>query len=148
MPAEFTTESTNFLSAMSGAVDPRTGMYGYNISIAHLTGNSGLGPGLSVVLSYSPLNINNNGLGIGITLPLSQYDKDTGTLQLSTGENYKVTEANNTLHLIHAHTLNFRTEIRDDGYYIFHKDGVTEKLSAPDKGGHLKVTENLMVIAV
>ncbi len=99
--SDFTSQSGNFLSAFSGAVDPRTGMYNYNFSVAHLTGNAGLGPSMPVVLCYSPLNTTNTGYGIGVNLPVSSYDKSTRTLQLSSGERYKVSEANHALNIIH-----------------------------------------------
>ncbi|OKB66575.1 hypothetical protein BHU62_11920 [Serratia marcescens] len=143
MSSDFTTQSTNFLSAQSGAVDPRTGMYGYNISVAHLSGNSGLGPELPVLLRYSPLQRENNGFGIGVTLPVTSYDKSTRTLQLSTGESYKVIESGNILHVIHAKPINFKAEVREDGYYISYKNGITEILTAPDKAG-IKVTEVIL----
>lgn len=138
---DFISQSSNFISAFSGAVDPRTGMYAYNFMVAHLTGNAGLGPALPVALSYSPLTSANTGFGIGVTLPLSSYDKSTRTLQLSTGERYKVSETNSKLNIIHAKPVNFRAEIRDDGYYLLYKNGTTERLTAPRKGGNMKVTE-------
>lgn len=140
---DFTSQSGNFISAFSGAVDPRTGIYGYNFSIAQLTGNGGLGPSMPITLSYSPLTGTNTGFGSGVTLPTSSYDKSTRTLLLSTGEHYKVYEANNILNIIHAKPINFRVEIRDDGYYIFYKNGITERLTAPKKSASLKVTEEI-----
>ena len=142
--SDFTSQSGNFLSAFSGAVDPRTGMYNYNFSVAHLTGNAGLGPSMPVVLCYSPLNTTNAGYGIGVNFPVSSYDKSTRTLQLSSGERYKVSEANHALNIIHSKPVNFRAEIREDGYYIFYKNGVTERLTAPSKGGSMKVAEEII----
>ncbi|WP_157861779.1 RHS repeat-associated core domain-containing protein [Erwinia tasmaniensis] len=144
MAQSFTSQSANFLSACSGAVDPRTGMYGYNFAIARLTGNTGLGPDFSAALSYSPLTSDNAGFGTGISLAVSRYDKSTRTLLLSTGERYQVSEAGGVLNIIHAKPINFRTEIRDDGYYIFYKNGSVEKLTAPSTGGNIKVTEAIL----
>lgn len=143
MSSEFISQSSNFLSALSGEVDPRTGMYGYNVSIAHLSGNAGLGPTLPVVLSYSPLGVVNTGFGIGVSLSTTRYDTTTRTLQLSTGESYKVKETASSLQVIHAKPINFKTEVRDDGYYIFYKNGTTERLTAADKPGKVKVTESI-----
>lgn len=140
---DFTSQSSNFISAFSGAVDPRTGMFTYNFMVAHLTGNAGLGPSMPVALSYSPLTCANIGFGIGVTLPLSSYNKSTRTLQLSTGERYKVSETSKSLNIIHAKPINFRAEIRDDGYYLLYKNGTTERLTAPSKGGNMKVTEDI-----
>lgn len=144
MAQSFTSQSANFLSACSGGVDPRTGMYGYNFAIAHLTGNAGLGPDFSAALSYSPLTNDNAGFGTGISLAISRYDKSTRTLLLSTGERYQVSEAGGVLNIIHAKPINFRAEIRDDGYYIFYKNGSVEKLTAPSTGGNIKVTEAIL----
>lgn len=139
----FTSQSSNFISAFSGAVDPRTGMYNYNFVVAQLTGNAGLGPSMPVALSYSPLTPTNTGFGTGVILPVSRYDKSTRTLELSTGERYKVSETSNALNIIHTKPVNFRTEIREDGYYILYKNGATERLTAPTKGGNIKVTEKI-----
>jgi len=143
MSESFTTQATNFLSALSGSVDPRTGMYGYNISIAQLKGNAGLGPELPVVLSYSPLTTTNSGFGTGVSFPITKYDKGTRTLYLSTGEKYRVAETGNTLTVIHAKNINFKVSVDDDGYYIKYKSGVVEKLTSPSKGGNIKVTETI-----
>lgn len=144
MATDFTTQSSNFLNALSGEVDPRTGLYGYNVSIAHLSGNAGQGPTLPVVLSYSPLGVVNTGFGIGVSLSITRYDTTTRTLQLSTGESYKVTETSSSLRVIHAKPINFKAEVRDDGYYIFYKNGTTERLTAADKPGKVKVTETII----
>lgn len=143
MSSDFTTQTANFLSAISGSVDPRTGMYGYNITLAQLNGNAGLGPSLPLTLTYSPLTTTNNHYGTGFTLPVTTYNQDTGTLQLSTGESYKVTESGNTLHVIHAKPLNFKTEILEDSYRIIYRDGTIETLSSPNKAGKQKVTEKI-----
>lgn len=144
MSEQFISQSSNFISAFSGAVDPRTGMYGYNFTLAHLIGNAGLGPELPITLSYSPLTTNNSGFGTGVTLQVSFYDKGNRTLQLSTGERYRVNEAGGILNVIHAKPLNFRISIRNDGYYIFYKNGITECLTSPSKGGNIKVTERII----
>lgn len=143
MSSDVTTQSSNFLSALSGSVDPRTGMYGYNIVIAQLKANAGLGPNLSLTLTYSPLKPLNDGYGTGFTLPVTTYNKSTRTLQLSTGESYKVTESGSTLHIIHAKPINFKAFIDDDSYRIVYRDGTTETLSSPNKAGNLKVTEKI-----
>lgn len=144
MSSDFTSQSSNFLSALSGSVDPRTGMYGYNILIAQLSGNGGLGPNLPLTLTYSPLKTTNDHYGTGFTLPVTTYNKNTRTLQLSTGESYKVTESGSTLRVIHAKPINFKAEVHDDGYRIIYRDGKIETLSSPNKAGNLKVTEKIL----
>lgn len=143
MSADFTSFSSNFISASSGGVDPRTGMYNYQFSIATLTGNAGLGPNLNIGLAYSPLTTTNIGFGSGFSLLFSRYDKSTKTLQLSTGESYKVTEVGNKINILYAKPQHFRIKVQDDGYYIYHKDGTIERLTAPKKGGDIKVTETI-----
>lgn len=144
MSSNFTSQSSNFLSALSGNVDPRTGMYGYNIQIAQLNGNGGLGPNLPLTLTYSPLKTTNDHYGTGFTLPVTAYNKSTRTLQLSTGESYQVNEYGSALHIIHAKPINFKAEIHDNGYHIIYRDGKTEILSSPNKAGALKVTEKII----
>ncbi|MDR7344271.1 YD repeat-containing protein [Pantoea alhagi] len=144
MATEFTSQSENFISALTGEIDPRTGAYGCRFTLAQLAGNAGLGPEIPVILNYSPLSTGNSGFGIGVTMPLSSYNKSTRTLQLSSGEQYKVTENSNKLYILHATPINFRVEKRNDGYYIFYKNGTTEILTAPGKAGDMKVVETIL----
>lgn len=86
------TQASNFLSAVQGSVDPRTGMFSFNFQLAHLRANNTLGPQLPMCLNYSPMNAGNVfGLGNGVSLGLTSFDDRNGKalLQLSTGEQYK-----------------------------------------------------------
>lgn len=144
MSTSFTSQATNFISALNGEVDPRTGMYGYNITLAQFTGNAGLGPGISIVLSYSPLNTENTGYGNGFIMQVTRYDRSSGMLHLSTGESYKVIESGNNLRVLYSKPVNFKTAIKNDGYYIYYKNGTTEVLTPANKAGDIKVTEKII----
>lgn len=144
MSENFTSSASNFINTSSGNVDPRTGMYNYSFSVATLAGNAGLGPNLNVAVSYSPLTTTNTGFGTGFSLPVTRYDKSTQTLQLSTGESYKVNEVDNKLNVLYSKNIHFRTEVKNDGYYIYYNDGTVERLTAPGKGGDIKVAEIIM----
>ena len=90
----FVTQAVNFLSTVTGGVDPRTGLYNITLSFGTVTGNRGLGPALPLALSYSPLNTQNIGFGVGVSLGHSVYTRDIDgnprMLSLSTGETYGV----------------------------------------------------------
>ena len=72
---DFVTQATNFVSAISGAVDPRTGLYGLNINLGTFVGNRALGPHLPLSLRYSPLNGMDFGLGKGFKLAVTAYNE-------------------------------------------------------------------------
>ncbi|WP_427184120.1 RHS repeat domain-containing protein [Bordetella bronchialis] len=98
----FVSQAGNFSSAVSGQVDPRTGLYGTNITLGKIIGNQGIGPAWPVTLQYSPMTIiqGNQGtdlnLGDGITLCMSMYDTQNQMLIMSTGESYPVDESAGT----------------------------------------------------
>lgn len=86
------THGGNFLSAVQGSVDPRTGIFSFNFALAQLCANNTLGPQLPLSLNYSPLTAGSpSGLGNGVTPGLTRFDDRNGKqlLQLSTGEQYK-----------------------------------------------------------
>ncbi|MEV0538092.1 hypothetical protein, partial [Kitasatospora sp. NPDC050463] len=85
----FFTQAGNFASAVTGGVDPRTGLFNVQVVLGNLVGNRNLGPSLPLVLGYSPLSSANTGLGQGVTLGLTTYDTDARLLALSSGERYK-----------------------------------------------------------
>ncbi|KHD27462.1 hypothetical protein [Xenorhabdus nematophila] len=97
--ANFFTQATNFTSAVSSGVDPRTGLFNAHVTLGHLIGNYNHGPSLPLTLSYSPLTTVDIGFGQGFSLGLSIYDSDSHLLVLSTGEQYKVLENNNGVFL-------------------------------------------------
>ncbi|HGE8462146.1 hypothetical protein PTR02_05850 [Serratia nevei] len=122
----FFTQASNFISAVSGGVDPRTGLYGINITLGQLVANDRRGPVLPLSLSYSPLNTTDIGFGIGFALGLSSYhgDAQSGLLTLATGERYQVIDGG-----IQQKKLdNFRFDMSEDNYRILHKDGSVELL--------------------
>lgn len=96
----FVSQAGNFTSAVAGQVDPRTGLFGANITLGKIIGNRGLGPVLPIVASYSPMATLQGGqgqvvgLGAGISFNFSVYqpnvEQNYGLLLLSTGERYVV----------------------------------------------------------
>lgn len=84
------TSAGNFISAVQGSVDPRTGLFNVHLPLANIHTNSLMGPALSLDLLYSPLSTVNNGFGSGFRLNLSQYNANTRQLLLSNGEEYRV----------------------------------------------------------
>ncbi|MBV7515712.1 RHS repeat protein [Pseudomonas sp. PDM25] len=125
--SEFFSQATNFVSAVYGRVDPRTGLYGININSGHLVANKLMGPILPLVLSYSPISTTNVGLGVGVSFGMSIYEGDSqsGLLSLGSGERYRVESG-----MVQQKKLDsFRFNMDGDNYSIFHKDGGVEILT-------------------
>ncbi|MDX7990688.1 RHS repeat domain-containing protein [Xenorhabdus littoralis] len=137
----FFSHAHNFQSAVTGSVDPRTGLFNYMLLVAQLTGNNHLGPSLTVALSYSPLNTKNTGFGIGFALGLTQYDRQNRLLMLSSGERYKVTETDNTVYLkqYKQDVVRFEKDTVQNVYRVIHKSGLIEVLTGAENGYDLKV---------
>lgn len=132
MNDSFTSQTSNFISAMSTGVDPRTGQFMVNLPVISLTGNHQLGPELPLSLSYSSLNNINSGFGTGFALSLTQFNNRTHLLELSNGEKYRVSPGTDK---VRNQTLNsFRFVFTNgqgdgEGYTLFWKDGKTERLT-------------------
>lgn len=131
--SSFFTQACNFMSAISGKVDPRTGTFNLNMNLGTVNGNNQLGPKFPVVLSYSPLVKDDIGFGIGVTLGITRYDKgeDKNTLFLSTGEQYTIEETGDEVFVNQKKLNNFKftkLSVGDDNgvYQIIHKKGDIE----------------------
>ncbi|WP_116137538.1 RHS repeat protein [Trinickia diaoshuihuensis] len=138
--SSFVTHATNFLSAISGAVDPRTGLYGVNIDLGKFVGNRALGPALPLSLRYSPLETMNFGFGKGFKLNTTFYRRGVvaqpRALLLSTGEQYAVAEGNGDVAVLQQRlkSFTFATQRNSNsdvtGYLVAHKSGSLEFLGA------------------
>lgn len=123
----FYTGAGNFLSAIQGGVDPRTGLFTVNLPLVNLRSGDLAGPGLNLALRYSPLSDRDDGFGRGFTFNLTRYDIIERRLHLSTGESYPVSSGGTK---VRQHKLrNFITETQD-GYIsrVIHKSGLVEEL--------------------
>lgn len=132
MNESFTSQTSNFISAMSTDVDPRTGQFMVNLPVVSLVGNHQLGPELPLSLSYSSLNNINSGFGTGFALSLTQFNNKTYLLELSNGEKYRVIPGTDKVRNQKLNSFRFVfTNGRGDGegYTIFWKDGKTERLT-------------------
>jgi RHS repeat-associated protein len=141
--ADFYTQSSNFVSAVAGGMDPRTGLFSATIPLGKLVGNNELGPILDLALAYSPLSAESNGFGTGCSLGLSRYDTDTGSLSLSNGERYRVLETSTGAILQQKKLKNLRFERQADAYKIIYPTGLVEVLTGPDNAYSMKVPVRL-----
>ncbi|MDE9437907.1 RHS repeat-associated core domain-containing protein [Xenorhabdus bovienii] len=144
------TQAGNFSSAISGGVDPRTGLYNLNLSLGTVKGNGGLGPDFPVTLSYSPLAQGSDmGFGDGVSLGFSTYDASSGRLSLSTGEQYQVNWSGqgNKLNIRQKKLDSYHMEKLDGkAYKIIHCSGDLEFLQGFDYGGDLKLPKQLVSV--
>ncbi|MGW3230857.1 RHS repeat-associated core domain-containing protein [Kitasatospora sp. NPDC001095] len=145
------TQAANFTSAVSGGVDPRTGLFNIQIALGNIVGNRNLGPSLPLSLSYSPLTRTDVGFGRGVSLGLTAYDSSERLLTLSTGEQYKVDdpETGTDVFLRQKKLDTLRvTKDKDKGWYrIVHKSRDVEILTGPGIGPDLKVPTALLTPA-
>lgn len=138
------TQAFNFSSAVQSGVDPRTGLYGSQIALTPLVGNALRGPHLNLALSYSPWSQGPSLFGEGWCLGgLSFYDRDTKTLSLSTGEQYKVKESQDRVWIPEQKLKSFRFEKLEDTYRVIHKSGLVESLKIRS-GYSLQVTDQII----
>ncbi|MEN2416719.1 RHS repeat-associated core domain-containing protein [Streptomyces rimosus] len=141
----FFTQAGNFGSAMTGGVDPRTGLFHFGVELGRLVGNRNLGPSLPLVLSYSPLSRADMGFGPGFSLGLTSYDTGSGQLlALSTGEQYKVESISGNLLLRQKKLDTVHFSQTDDSYRVVHKSGDVEILNGPGRGPKVKVPTDLL----
>lgn len=141
----FSTQAGNFVNALETSVDPRTGQFMVNLPLVSIAGNRGLGPELSLSLSYSPLNSRNYGFGNGFSLGISRFNNKSNSLELSSGETYRVTPGTDNVNNQKLDTFRFMyTNGSDDsdGYTITWKEGVTEFLT--DQGDNNYVLTSLI----
>lgn len=108
MEAIHHSQAFNFTSAVTGQVDPRPGIFGVNIPIAHIIGNDHMGPELPLTLSYSPLDNNDATYGLGFSDNLTRYNIESRILTLSTGQSYHVKEEKSECTFSHAEPKNFK----------------------------------------
>ncbi|WP_224718594.1 RHS repeat domain-containing protein [Pectobacterium versatile] len=144
MNDSFTSQTSNFISALSTDVDPRTGQFMVNLPVVSLVGNHQLGPELPLSLSYSSLNNINSGFGTGFALSLTQFNNRTNLLELSNGEKYRVSPGTDKVRNQKLNSFRFvftNGQGDGEGYTIFWKDGKTERLTkAKDNDTFLTTT--------
>ncbi|ELC6383294.1 RHS repeat-associated core domain-containing protein [Enterobacter hormaechei] len=145
MSPSFYTGAGNFLSAIQGGVDPRTGLFNVNLPLANLLSGDLAGPVLALALRYSPLGNTDDGFGKGFALNLSRYDRQKRKLFLSTGESYSVSRSENAV--LQQKLKSFIFKKTDDPgatYQVIHKSGLTETLTMLDSGAYTtRVTDAL-----
>ncbi|MFE4016497.1 RHS repeat-associated core domain-containing protein [Streptomyces sp. NPDC059101] len=133
------THANNFDSAVSGGVDPRTGLFNVRITLGHLVANRNLGPSLPLELSYSPLTRTDMGFGQGVSLGLTTYDTERRLLLLSAGGQYLVQETDTKVIPLQNKLDTVHIAKDQDAYRIAHKSGSVEILTGPQNAFSLKV---------
>jgi RHS repeat-associated protein len=87
-------QASNFFSHISTGVDPRTGQFTLALALPIGAANNLTGPSISATLAFSPMgSAINHGFGRGWSLTLSELNLATGSLRLSTGEQFSVDTA-------------------------------------------------------
>ena len=118
-----------FMSFLSNAVDPRTGLYTLSIKLPALKANALAGPELPLTLGFSPLNNQDSGYGHGWNLQLSQYDLNTRVVSLHTGESFKVESRDGAYYMPEQKLESFHFEaVSASEFRVVHKSGLVEVL--------------------
>ncbi|HGY3148416.1 TPA: RHS repeat-associated core domain-containing protein [Morganella morganii] len=141
---EYFSQSRNFLSSLTSGVDPRTGIFSFNLLLGNITGNSGLGPNADIQLTHANYNSTDFGLGNGITMPLTVYDAKEKNLTLSTGEQYLVYDTPTYVEVRQKKIDSFHFERTEDHYKITYKSGVVEILDGPNSGNAIKNVRKIL----
>ncbi|KQB52409.1 hypothetical protein AQS70_03575 [Pseudomonas endophytica] len=120
----------NFMSYLTGGVDPRTGQYSVAINLPDLNTNDLMGPMVPLSLVFSALNMRDSGFGPGWSLQQTEYNLVNKVLSLSSGETYRVTGAtdNGQLVMDEKKLDTFRLYKEGEQYRVVYKSGITEIL--------------------
>ncbi|HCG6670478.1 TPA: RHS repeat protein [Vibrio parahaemolyticus] len=122
----------NFSEFIETGVDPRTGTYSVNITIAKLTGNNLRGPQIDLVLSHNFMSSTDIGFGKGWNIGLTQYNRLAKKVQLRTGQSFLVTDLGGIgeIHLPYRKTKDIKfVRLSDQSYKVIHLSGEVEELS-------------------
>ncbi|RJF54727.1 RHS repeat protein [Serratia inhibens] len=138
MSDNFNTQAGNFSTGLNSTVDPRTGLYAINLGLLSLAANNQLGPSVDLALTYNPLGSDDIGFGTGFSLGLTSYNVSTGTLKLSSGEQYRVSETGGQPVIFQRKLNTFIFRKTAEAYEVIWKNGVTEVLHGPGSAGALK----------
>ncbi|KAL4905524.1 hypothetical protein BDW74DRAFT_185056 [Aspergillus multicolor] len=124
-------QAFNFTSCVQEGVDTRTGQYTCRFNVYKAPTEARNCPSLKLHLVYSTLSTKDTGLGQGWTLDFTSYQhRKSKHLSLSKGEQYRVTETSNVLHVRDQKLKNFQFTKRDSGdYQLVYKDGQIEVFS-------------------
>lgn len=130
MSNEVYTQAFNFISAVQGGVDPRTGLFMLKFPFGSVHASNHNDFKLALALNYSPIcSIDAFQLGTGMNWGFTMYDSRRNLLRLSSGEQYKTYEDGNDIK-IRQYTLDV-VKIKKSGkiYLVNHKSGTIELLT-------------------
>lgn len=143
MRDDFSTHAENFSGSVNSSINPRTGLYNVGLQFVSCSANNALGPVINFGLTYDPLSLKNLGFGTGFSLGLTQYDSHTGTLSLSSGEQYHVTETTDQPVILQKKLNNFNFIKSESSYSVVWKNGITETLMGPNDLSKIKMPVEL-----
>ena len=126
----------NSLGHLSGSADPKTGTFSFRQLFCLLQADAGLGPGLKLSTSFSPLGTmsgNQSGVGSGWSFNLASYSHKI--LMLNSGASYKVLDSFSTPWELSHKLQDFHVKRTGSNIHICHKNGDVEILAVdPDYG--------------
>nr|WP_199162750.1 RHS repeat-associated core domain-containing protein [Elizabethkingia sp. ASV34] len=122
------TNAFNFYNRAQTGVDPMTGQFFLNYPLLSVVGNDLKGPGISLVLSYSPFTTEDFfGFGKGVSITgVSIYHGESSRVGLRDGSNWSV-DAHGKMNSLKTKAYKFKHA--DENKLIFHKDGSSEVLA-------------------
>nr|WP_199162577.1 RHS repeat-associated core domain-containing protein [Elizabethkingia sp. ASV34] len=149
------TNAFNFYNQAETGVDPRTGQFFLNYPLLSVVGNDLKGPGISLVLSYSPFTTEDFfGFGKGISITgvsiyyVPEIEKNETQIEaprviLRDGSNWSVDPVHCKMNS--RKTMDCKFKHADEHKLIFHKDGSCEVLREYNLNGkHFHVTQYII----
>lgn len=136
----FYSAAGNFIDAVQGGVDPRTGLFNVSLPLMNLRSAGLSGPQLTLGLRYSPLSQRDEGFGRGFLLNMTRYDESSRSLILSTGEHYMLTESGKSLRQQRFKNFLFE-KTKNKEYRVVYKSGLIETLQLR---GSVYVTKSVL----
>ncbi|WP_027706703.1 RHS repeat domain-containing protein [Zooshikella ganghwensis] len=126
------TNAYNYSDFLSGTVDPRTGIYSFQIILGKIIGSFLEGPELEFSIRYSFLSNEDFGFGKGWLSNLSRYNHRLKTLILGYGKSYHVDtyQVGEELNIRYGNSNEFRAHVKPDGRIVIsYKSGIKEYLN-------------------
>ncbi|OAA44081.1 YD repeat-containing protein [Beauveria brongniartii RCEF 3172] len=130
-PSPIYSQGFNFGSFIQKGVDPRTGQYTCTIDIYETPSEVRNCSPFKLSLTFNPLITQNIGLGQGWSFTLPCYHhRQAKTVELSTGESYRVTETSSNIFAIDQKLKSSQLKKLGSGdYQVTYKSGQVEILS-------------------
>ena len=124
------TQAFNFVSAVQGGVDPRTGLFMMKFPLGTVCASNNSKFTYALALNYSPLLSSNLfQLGMGMSWGMTLYDANKNLLTLQSGEQYKTLDMDTHLEFRQYNQDVVKVDKVGNEYLVKNKSGLREWLT-------------------